>query len=186
MATPQLLDDIISVLLLLAPSAAMLSLVLAGVSLRREGTVLCHWRRLHQMDVLGGDLFDPRTAAELVPFVWSGCTSSIGRNCHRVVIKYSGRRDAVRHELRCGTTRTHSCRVLRATRCPRRRIRSESTVIDSGCNVLAGHADYLQSARRATTPDPNMPRSMCWTVFGTTWSGPSCPSLQSSPWWARS
>src|SRR6201998_3552754 len=39
MATPQLLNDIISVLLLLAPSAAMLSLVLAGVSLRREGTM---------------------------------------------------------------------------------------------------------------------------------------------------
>ena len=39
MATPQLLNDIISVLLLLAPSAALLSLVLAGVSLRREGTM---------------------------------------------------------------------------------------------------------------------------------------------------
>ena len=39
MGTPQLLNDIISVLLLLAPSAAMLSLVLAGISLRREGTM---------------------------------------------------------------------------------------------------------------------------------------------------
>ena len=39
MATPQLLNDIISVLLLLAPSAALLSLVLAGISLRREGTM---------------------------------------------------------------------------------------------------------------------------------------------------
>src|SRR6516165_8513320 len=39
MATPQLLNDIISVLLLLAPSAALLSLVLAGVNLRREGTM---------------------------------------------------------------------------------------------------------------------------------------------------
>src|SRR5262249_57187167 len=39
MGTPQLLNDVISVLLLLAPSAAMLSLVLAGVSLRREGTM---------------------------------------------------------------------------------------------------------------------------------------------------
>ena len=39
MATPQLLYDIVSVLLLLAPSAAVLSLVIAGVSLRREGTV---------------------------------------------------------------------------------------------------------------------------------------------------
>jgi hypothetical protein len=39
MATPQLLNDIISVLLLLAPSAALLSLVLAGISLRREGTL---------------------------------------------------------------------------------------------------------------------------------------------------
>jgi hypothetical protein len=37
--TPQLLNDMISVLLLLAPSAALLSLVIAGVSLRREGTV---------------------------------------------------------------------------------------------------------------------------------------------------
>lgn len=39
MGTPQLLNDVISVLLLLAPSAAMLSLVLAGISLRREGTL---------------------------------------------------------------------------------------------------------------------------------------------------
>lgn len=39
MGTPQLLNDVILVLLLLAPSAALLSLVLAGVSLRREGTM---------------------------------------------------------------------------------------------------------------------------------------------------
>lgn len=39
MSAPQLLNDVISVLLLLAPSAAVLSLVLAGVSLRREGTL---------------------------------------------------------------------------------------------------------------------------------------------------
>lgn len=39
MATPQLLNDVISVLLMLAPSAALLSLVLAGISLRREGTM---------------------------------------------------------------------------------------------------------------------------------------------------
>ena len=37
MQTPQLLNDLISLLLLLAPSAALLSLVLAGISLRREG-----------------------------------------------------------------------------------------------------------------------------------------------------
>lgn len=40
MGTPQLLNDVLSVLLLLAPSAALLSLMLAGVSLRREGTTL--------------------------------------------------------------------------------------------------------------------------------------------------
>ena len=39
MATPQLLNDIVSVLLLLAPSAALLSLVIAGIHLRREGTM---------------------------------------------------------------------------------------------------------------------------------------------------
>jgi hypothetical protein len=37
MAVPQLLNDIVNVLLLLAPSAAFLCLVLAGISLRREG-----------------------------------------------------------------------------------------------------------------------------------------------------
>src|SRR6267143_1916249 len=37
MAIPQLLSDVVRVLLLLAPSAALLSLVLAGSSLRREG-----------------------------------------------------------------------------------------------------------------------------------------------------
>ena len=37
MTTPQLLNDIISLLLLLSPSAALLSLVLAGITLRREG-----------------------------------------------------------------------------------------------------------------------------------------------------
>jgi hypothetical protein len=37
MAVPQLLNDIVNVLLQLAPSAALLCLVLAGISLRREG-----------------------------------------------------------------------------------------------------------------------------------------------------
>jgi len=37
MAVPQLLNDIISVLLALAPSAAIVAMVLAGISLRREG-----------------------------------------------------------------------------------------------------------------------------------------------------
>src|SRR3989442_15162770 len=37
MAVPQLLNDIVNVLLLLTPSAALLCLVLAGINLRREG-----------------------------------------------------------------------------------------------------------------------------------------------------
>jgi hypothetical protein len=37
MTTPQLLNDIINVLLLLAPAAAVVCLVLGGISLRREG-----------------------------------------------------------------------------------------------------------------------------------------------------
>ena len=37
MAVPQLLNDIIQVLLQLAPAASLVSLVLAGISLRREG-----------------------------------------------------------------------------------------------------------------------------------------------------
>src|SRR6202008_1455277 len=37
MAAPQLLNDIIQVLLKLAPAASLVSLVLAGISLRREG-----------------------------------------------------------------------------------------------------------------------------------------------------
>src|SRR2546422_966274 len=37
MAVPQLLNDIVNLLLLMAPSAALLCLVLAGISLRREG-----------------------------------------------------------------------------------------------------------------------------------------------------
>src|SRR5947208_15923234 len=37
MAVPQLLNDIIQVLLQLAPAAALVALVLAGISLRREG-----------------------------------------------------------------------------------------------------------------------------------------------------
>src|SRR6201995_3613841 len=38
MPTPQLLNDVISLLLLLAPSAALLSLVLAGIALGHDGT----------------------------------------------------------------------------------------------------------------------------------------------------
>src|SRR5260370_12738545 len=37
MAVPQLLNDIIQVLLQLAPAASIVALVLAGISLRREG-----------------------------------------------------------------------------------------------------------------------------------------------------
>ena len=39
MAVPQPLDDIIQVLLLLAPAGALVALVLAGISLRREGGI---------------------------------------------------------------------------------------------------------------------------------------------------
>lgn len=38
MQTPQLLNDVISLLLLLAPSAAFVSLVLAGIALRHDGS----------------------------------------------------------------------------------------------------------------------------------------------------
>ena len=38
MQTPQLLNDVISVLLLLAPSAAFVSLMLAGIALRHDGS----------------------------------------------------------------------------------------------------------------------------------------------------
>ena len=38
MPTPQLLNDVISLLLLLAPSAAFISLVLAGITLRHDGS----------------------------------------------------------------------------------------------------------------------------------------------------
>jgi hypothetical protein len=38
MPTPQLLNDVISLLLLLAPSAAFVSLVLAGIALRHDGS----------------------------------------------------------------------------------------------------------------------------------------------------
>src|SRR5258708_5225057 len=37
MAVPQLLNDVIEVLLQLAPAASLVALVLAGISLRREG-----------------------------------------------------------------------------------------------------------------------------------------------------
>ncbi len=37
MAIPQLISDLIRLMLLLAPSAAVLCLILAGISLRREG-----------------------------------------------------------------------------------------------------------------------------------------------------
>src|ERR1700741_4444945 len=37
MAVPQLLNDIVQVLLQLAPAASLVALVLAGISLRREG-----------------------------------------------------------------------------------------------------------------------------------------------------
>ena len=37
MPAPQLLNDIINVLLLLSPAAAVVCLVLGGISLRREG-----------------------------------------------------------------------------------------------------------------------------------------------------
>src|ERR1700741_2853820 len=41
MQTAQLLNDVISLLLLLAPSAAFVSLVLAGIALRHDGSTAC-------------------------------------------------------------------------------------------------------------------------------------------------
>ena len=73
MATPQLLNDIISVLLLLAPSAALLSLVMAGVSLRREGTMTFAIGGGFTKWMFWAVIFlTSATATELVHFVWSG------------------------------------------------------------------------------------------------------------------
>ena len=70
MPTPQLLNDVISLLLLLAPSAALVSLVLAGVTLRREGgTMFAIGGGIHEVDVLGGSVSHAAAAAEVVFFV---------------------------------------------------------------------------------------------------------------------
>ncbi|HEV7676365.1 MAG TPA: hypothetical protein VGQ12_17675 [Candidatus Angelobacter sp.] len=67
MPTPQLLDDIIDVLLLLAPPAAVLSLIFAGINLRREGvTTFAVGGGFTQMDVLGGGVSDTDSASQLV------------------------------------------------------------------------------------------------------------------------
>ncbi len=79
MATPQLLNDIISVLLLLAPSAALLSLVLAGVSLRREGTMTFAIGGGFTKWMFWAVVFLTLAAAvELVHFVWRGCAAAFG------------------------------------------------------------------------------------------------------------
>ena len=70
MAVPQLLTDIIQVLLQLAPAASLVALVLAGISLRREGgTTFFDWWRLHEMDVLGRRVRNARAAARMVLLV---------------------------------------------------------------------------------------------------------------------
>ena len=70
MPTPQLLNDVISLLLLLAPSAALVSLVLAGVNLRHEGgTTFASRGPLHKVDVLGGRVSHAAAATDLVLFV---------------------------------------------------------------------------------------------------------------------
>jgi len=67
MATPQLLNDIVRLLIQVAPAMALVALVLAGIALRWEGgSNVCDWRRLHEMDVLGNC---PRSVASTPPLV---------------------------------------------------------------------------------------------------------------------
>src|SRR6267154_335713 len=93
MAIPQLLSDVVRVLLLLAPSAALLSLVLAGISLRREGG---------NTFIIGGGftkwmfwavVFDTPIAPGLVQHLWSGCAATGWRHWHSLArILPDGRR----------------------------------------------------------------------------------------------
>ena len=81
MAVPQLLNDIIQVLLQLAPAASLVAMVLAGISLRREGgTTFLDRRRLHQVDVLGDRV---RNARDLC---WDGSLRSASRHRCRLVV----------------------------------------------------------------------------------------------------
>ena len=76
MAVPQLLNDVVNVLLLLAPSAASLCLVLAGISLRREGGGISF--------LIGGGftkwMFWAVVLLTLQPRPVPGCTAAIDRD----------------------------------------------------------------------------------------------------------
>src|SRR5260370_3758948 len=98
MAIPQLLSDVVRVLLLLAPSAALLSLVLAGISLRREGgntfiigggfTKWMFWAVVFAtlQSLLGSCLRDTPIAPGLVQPLWIGCAATGWRQLHSLAL----------------------------------------------------------------------------------------------------
>ena len=83
MQTPQLLTDMANVMMLLAPSAALLCLVLAGnqPAARRWGE-LRNRRRIHQVDVLGGDIRNSARTAHLVQQLRCACAFARRRHQH--------------------------------------------------------------------------------------------------------
>src|SRR5260370_34761150 len=109
MAIPQLLSDVVRVLLLLAPSAALLSLVLAGISLRREGEHFHYRRRLHEVDVLGSCLRDTPIAPRLVQHLWSGCAATGWRHWHSLARILPDGRRKLHVEFCDGAACPHAC-----------------------------------------------------------------------------
>ena len=117
MPTPQLLNDVISLLLLLAPSAALVSLVLAGVTLRREGgDGIRHRWRVHEMDVLGSGVSYAAAPTDLVLFVRNQYASARWRNQHAMASQHSVGRGVVYHQFCRRADRADAGRIFCAAR----------------------------------------------------------------------
>jgi len=82
MAIPQLLNDIVQLLLQLAPAAAIVALVLAGIGLRREGGTNFVIGGSFTKWMLWADFRDPLTSAGLVYIVRRGNSCTKWRNRH--------------------------------------------------------------------------------------------------------
>src|SRR5579872_2851770 len=112
MAAPQLIQDFMRIMLLLAPSAAIICLVLAGLSLR-QGSIPDAFvgSNFLEMDVLGNRIPDLAATNQLVSFVRSSCAIARRRDRHGLDGEPRNRYIEFRPEFRRLSLGNLACRI---------------------------------------------------------------------------
>ncbi len=139
MAIPQLLNDIIQVLLHLAPAASLVALVLAGISLRREGgTTFSIGGGFTKWMFWAVAVRNAGAAARMVLLVWSRDTDAVGWNWNRLAELVSVGCVEFRDEFHRGPDRNDARCLFRSARHPGHRLGGTSSAVVLAAMFLLG------------------------------------------------